>query len=410
MSNKEKSIVLVWYAKTDRGWRQFPAIITTEHGRKVAKHCHVMDRGEERCYPEGRFQLRTFDGPKTVYRNVPESMQHPRDAVIFLEKEQRLSRANAAPEFKSTAGLIKNAAQAYVKHLEDSNKLEAAEITRVALDDFQKYCPTLYLRALPSSPSCVTAFHKALREKGISLRTISNKHDRVRAFLKWAKIDTKWMPKPEPYEVTLPTIYSPSEIVDIRQAAKDDDPVLSLAIDLTLMLGLREREATHAMWGDIDWTHSVFRVQGKRSLGFKVKDSEQRDVPIPQALLLRLKEWKQANPDSVLILGTGRNGKPVTHLLTRLKKLAVNYGLDCKTCKSCLKRARASETKVWSGCDKFQLHKFRRTYLTSVLRGGVDLSTVQRFAGHSDMQSTLRYLRPAESVEVQDKVNNVFNW
>ena len=403
--SKEKSITLVWYCKTERGWRQFPAIITTEHGRKIAKHCHVIDRGEEACYPEGRFQLRTFDGPKTVYRNVPESAQHPRDAVLFLEREQRLARANQNPEFKSGAGLIKNAAHAYVKHLEDSNKMEAAEITRVALDDFMKHCPTQYVKALPSSPSCVTAFHKALREKGLSLRTIHNKHNRVKAFLKWSKVETKWMSNPEPYELPLPTIYNPPEIKAIRQAVATDD-TLSLAIDMGLMLGLREREIIFAQWSDIDWTARVFRVQGKPHLGFKVKDSEQREVPIPPELFQRLMD-RHANHEAgnALILHT-RNGKPLTpsKLLHKLKHTAMKAGLQCGTCKGCRNREQGS---AHAGCEKWQMHKWRRTYLTTILRNGVDLRTAQSFAGHSDLDSTLRYLRPAASNEVQDKVGAI---
>jgi site-specific recombinase XerD len=58
-------------------------------------------------------------------------------------------------------------------------------------------------------------------------------------------------------------------------------------------------------------------------------------------------------------------------------------------------------------CREWTLHKFRRTYCTTLLRSRIDLRTVQSFMGHADMSSTMRYLRPASSKEVREKMNAV---
>jgi hypothetical protein len=42
------------------------------------------------------------------------------------------------------------------------------------------------------------------------------------------------------------------------------------------------------------------------------------------------------------------------------------------------------------------------------LWAGVDLRTVQQWLGHSDMESTMRYLKPSRSQHVRDKVNEIF--
>ena len=58
--------------------------------------------------------------------------------------------------------------------------------------------------------------------------------------------------------------------------------------------------------------------------------------------------------------------------------------------------------------DGFWLHKFRATFATRCLWAGVDLRTVQQWLGHSDMESTMRYLKPSRSQQVRQKVNEIF--
>ena len=53
------------------------------------------------------------------------------------------------------------------------------------------------------------------------------------------------------------------------------------------------------------------------------------------------------------------------------------------------------------------LHKFRATYTTNLLRAGIDARTVMKYTGHEDLETVLRYLSPAESVETQAKVNSI---
>jgi site-specific recombinase XerD len=60
------------------------------------------------------------------------------------------------------------------------------------------------------------------------------------------------------------------------------------------------------------------------------------------------------------------------------------------------------------GGENFWLHKFRATFATRCLWAGVDLRKVQQWLGHSDMESTMRYLKPSRCQQVREKVNEVF--
>ena len=101
-----------------------------------------------------------------------------------------------------------------------------------------------------------------------------------------------------------------------------------------------------------------------------------------------------------LVLGKrgGLEDVPDGHLLRRLKVLVRNAGLNCGTCSTCVSS---------SECEHWFLHKFRATYITMLLRNGLDLRSVMALSGHSDIESVMRYLRPAGTAEVQDKVNAI---
>jgi integrase/recombinase XerD len=69
--------------------------------------------------------------------------------------------------------------------------------------------------------------------------------------------------------------------------------------------------------------------------------------------------------------------------------------------KACAERAEFDNQDFW-------LHKFRSTFATRCLWAGVDLRTVQQWLGHSDMESTMRYLKPSRGEKVREKVNAIF--
>jgi integrase len=56
----------------------------------------------------------------------------------------------------------------------------------------------------------------------------------------------------------------------------------------------------------------------------------------------------------------------------------------------------------------FWLHKFRATFATWHLWKSVDLRTVQDWMGHTDIESTMRYLKPNRNKAVREKVNETF--
>ena len=335
-----------------------------------------MDAGVETHYPNGRFEIVQYNHLRQkVYTRVDDN-----EPLIALQRATRTLLQRHGTE--ADTQVLRKAATAYIKDCEARKAMEAAADGKLVLDEFVPMCNVTYVRGIRRED--VLAYHTKLRKRGLTERTVANRHQRLKTFLRFCKVDISFLPPTPKYEEGLPTVYTKENIKAILDAA---DEQMYLVIELGLKLGLRDQELMHAEWSDIDWTHSVYRVQGRPHWKFLVKDSEQRDCPIPADLLDRLKAWRESHPETTLILGT-KKGTPNTHLLRALKRLATRAGLDPK---------------------QFTLHKLRRSYITTLLRNGFDLRTVQAFAGHSDLKSTLRYIRPSEAKEMQTQLNAI-NW
>jgi integrase len=363
--NKEP--VPVWYARTPAGWRYLP---------------HTPE--SRAAHPNGRLMFRVYDSGKIHYfaatvihgevskGGIPGSTAGLQTAIGRLLKT------------KQGAHDIQSRVQAYIANREAHNKLEAAENSRVVLREFTEMFPALRsVKAI--HPENLTQFCMKLRESGLSDRTVSNKYNRLRSFLKFAGHDVKLSKDDRPkYEKTLPTAYTKQEIDALLKHA---DEYMRVVISVGVQLGLREQEMQFAEFSDIDREHLTFRVKSKPAYGFKVKDSEQRDVPVPSKLLAVLDKWQKKRKGASLILGIGDgHSRANGHLLRWLQRVADKAGVPDAT-----------------------LHKMRRTYLTMIVRSGVvDIRTAQAFAGHSDLASTMRYLKPASAAEMQSKIDSIF--
>ena len=232
----------------------------------------------------------------------------------------------------------------------------------------------------------------------MSVRTVSNRHTNVKTFLKSLGYDIKGLPKPPRYDKTLPEIYTDQELNALFKAVTA--PRENLLFSLLLQTGVREQEAMHLEWDDIDPKRKVLKLQSKvKRWGFRLKDFEERELPLSNDLLAKLKAYKRDHAGlSTLIFP--KDGKPDGHLLRTLKRQVRHVGLNCGKCDGCLSKAQE--------CENWYLHKFRASFCTRMHRNpDIDMRTLQALMGHSDLASTLRYLRPAENVQTQAAVNRM---
>jgi integrase len=395
-----KATLMVRFKRpSDSSWSRRPAAFGTT-GRVRAGFAIFRDRaaGNMREEPIGEnyaFEIRIEDG-STTYQPAG---RHAADAVA------QFRRVAAKLEAKTTSeavGLtvtdpekevrkrfrLEDTFEDYIDDAEKRGAMEAREQAVLVKKEFLSAVSVAYADEI--NRDCIIDFDFALRRQGRSERTISNKRQRLQSMLRWSGVDPQIFPPKPRFEKKLPTIYTPDQLAGLFRVAT---PYQTTVCNLALKLGVRDQEVQFAEFTDVSWHESVFRVRSKPKFNFKVKDYEERDIPIPLDFLEELRIWKEQHPNQNLIVPTS-TGRPNTKLLPMVKGMARRAGIECGWCANCIAGVKGAR-----GCDEFELHKFRRTCITTWLRNGIDPRTVMEYAGHADMETTLRYLRPAAAQE-----------
>ena len=398
MENRTVTL-MIRHRGEDGKWKRSPAA-RGANGR--VKPGHALVKGKIVPVMDGAYELRHYEDRRVVYTPAGKNAA---DADGQRARQEKTSTAMVVAE---DAGLqivtgedrktLRGSADAYISDAEGRKAMAAASMARSATAEFIRLTKKNFVDEIRKED--LYRFHAALRKRGCGPRTLSNKHSRIVSWLRFAGIDKANIPPRPKYEEALPTIYEPEQYKALLEGA---DTHTKMCILLALKAGLRDKELRHLEFRDINFTNNTLIVRGKPEWGFKVKDSEQRELPLPDDLVAELRAWRESRSGKRLVLGTERD-TPSSVLLEDVKRTAHRAGLSCGSCDGCANREKP---KSRSGCEEFTLHKFRRTYLTMLLRNHVDVRTVQRLAGHSDLESTLRYLRPASGPELQAKINAV---
>lgn len=359
----------------------------------------------ERNYPDGSFQLRYYEGERMMYMSVGTDASKAIDA-------QRVQENKLKAQIHATAAGIQivedpdrrtltKAYRAFLQATEDRGSTEARVVYETALDEFFQVVRKTYADELTAED--LLLYQRHLRTRGKAPRTIYNRWANVKAFYLYCGLDTKAMKIKAPkYEEQTPEVYEPEEM-KVFFPAIADDPSFYAACQIMLKCGLRDQEIRYLEWPQVNLGRGVLHIRGNATYGFKVKDSEERNVPMPKELVTWLEKYRSEHPKDRLVTHT-KNGKPNTKLLKQLKGAARRAGLNCNACDGC---ERVKE------CEHWFLHKFRATAITMWLRSresggaGLDLRTVMKLSGHSDLASVMRYLSPASDDAVQRQVSAI---
>jgi len=381
MANRQ--VNLTKRVQTPHGWR-YCAVLLSANGR--VKPDVVLVNGHEGRHPEGAYYLEWREGAKRVRLSVGKDAQDA--AARRLRKEAELNAINngvtVLPENGNGQRSVAASVADYLDEVKLTKKPKTLAAYSTALGYFMESCRKMNLEEIERGD--LLKFSAFLRdEKKQSPRSVYNKFENVMTFLKLQGIrrlvDKNDWPR---FVEEEPEVYEREELDKLCKVCNAEE---RLWYEFFLMTGMREQEVMHCAWPDVNLTRNTVTVRYKPEYGFSPKNYREREIPIPAKLVKKLKAWKAKSDKTCGLVFPTAGCKPKLDFL------------DCL--KSCVKRAELEKENFW-------LHKFRATFATWSLWAGVDLRTVQQWLGHSDMESTMRYLKPSRSAQVRYKVNKIF--
>src|SRR5438093_3956233 len=380
-----RTVNLTKRVQTCKGLR-YCTVVLAMNGRVRADL--VIVNGREERHPEGAYYLEWWEGAKRIRLSVGKDAADA--SARRLQKEAELNAVNhgvvVTPQNGNGNGQrsLSLTVQEFLAETKLTKKPKTYAAYSTALKYFQESCPKMYLADIDRKD--LLKFSAFLRDvKQQSPRSMYNKFENVMTFLKAQGIRGLVGKNDWPRFVEEePEVYEREELKRFFSACDAEE---RLWFEFFLMTGMREQEVMHTYWTDLNIASNTVRVSHKPDRGWTPKAYKEREIPIPAKLTKSLKAWR-AKADktcSLVFPTTGCN--PKLNFLDDLKAVAERAKLDP---------------------ENFWLHKFRATFATWSLWAGVDLRTVQQWLGHSDMESTMRYLKPSRSQQVREKVNEIF--
>jgi len=171
------------------------------------------------------------------------------------------------------------------------------------------------------------------------------------------------------------------EVMNLLDAAPSD---LYPAFFAFIYTGMRKAELENLQWSDVDLKRK--RIYIRRKDNWLPKTGE-REIPIGEkltAVLTKLRRRNMTSFASDYVFGVKNSGHSHNRLRRELIKAADKAGIDGLT----------------------KLHTLRHTFASHLVMKGVDLPTVMKLLGHSDIQTTMIYAHLAAD-HLTDAVNKL---
>ena len=369
------------------------------------KQSYAVVDGKPTYHAKATYYLRYLRNGKRTWESVgPDAVS----ATNALRKRNAILNATDADvEVVETAiGTLSGRPLAttvdeYLTEVEAAKARKTYLAYTITLEAFRASCKAKTLEEI--NRASVLGYISALKKQGVSPRTIANRLIYLKTFffhygLAWPLLKTDRVK----YTAKTVEAYNHAELQSLFAAANTDETDL---FQFLLCTGVREQEAAHAVWSDVDFARSKYKVTEKLDLGFTPKDKEEGGIPIPDSLIARLEARRKRYPRSRLIFGRP-DGSADGHMLRTLQLLAYRAGLNCGCCYS--KAGHCCADKPI--CHHWGLHKFRKTFATMHHEAGVSAHTIQRWLRHSELDTTLRYLAGSDdqSERTRTQVNSSF--
>lgn len=404
---KTPHVILLKQVKVGGKWRHARALFDTKFR---VRRDRVRVSGKDELHPEGSYFIEWWDDGKRHLEPVGADAQDAAEQARIKQAELAAMRNGIIPQHQVVESVqdrttLSTALDSYREYVQYHRSLRTFRTYRPILESFKKFCSKVYVDEVERQDFIDFATHlmkegqkgKSIYNKLVVVSQVMKQHGRPKL------LNTSDWPK---FVETVRPIYEDAELAKLFDACT---PTEKARFKFYLMSGFRDAEGRFVTWRDVDFKHMAVRVTAKPHWGFHPKNWEEREVPVPQKLIVLLKAFRPANatPDDPIF--PSATGRPDGAMLEKLKAVAFRGELNCGHCavshkleNGAVKINRCAEGAY---CGRWFLHKFRHTYATRHLQDGIDIRTLQQWMGHRDIASTMVYLKGVRNSDVQARIN-----
>jgi len=177
---------------------------------------------------------------------------------------------------------------------------------------------------------------------------------------------------------TLPEVITIKQVHDIIDACTSER--MAVFFWTVYSLGLRLDEALNLQIGDVDAQRMMVHVH-------RGKGAKDRYLPLPSSTLQQLRtHWKTHRHERFLFPADSRKHRGMSTAKTAMAPTTPQDAIKLIT------------TQLNFG-KKVSTHTLRHSYATHLFEAGVSLKNIQKYLGHSSLQTTLVYIHITETAE-----------
>lgn len=278
--------------------------------------------------------------------------------IIRDDKNERIIKRYAA--CLSVDGKSKKTISLYVRRLQVFSDFIGKPFDEVGTYDVRFYLATL-------------------KEKGVSNRTLENYRSYLSSFYQWMTRED-FIPKnpcekiqPIKYKDEVKHPFNETELDALRGACKNERE--RAMVEVLISSGIRVEELSNINIFDVDLNRLSVHVR-------EGKGSKERVTYITEVCAMHLRKYLASRRDTSQALFVSlRKKEQITP--SGIRMILHNLG----------KKA---------GVDNVHPHRFRRTFATNLAKRGMDIQTIAKLMGHSNIQTTMVYVSMNESKIVEE--------
>ena len=303
----------------------------------------------------------------------------------FVERFLDYSRANHRPTTTSRYRAVIEHFQAFVKSL--GNVTFISEVNTETIDRYKVYRKDAWVNPNGQPVESDNDVNGHTR-KGARAHTINFEVGALKSIfnlaIKWGYLKenpTKGVTKLKVDDSKAPRFLTQDECRRLLEACPRDLYPIYFTF---LNTGMRKAELENLEWADVDFKRRKIKIRRKAT--WQPKTGE-REIPISDSLLELLKGLKDNNAKTTksnYVFCHGDGGKLKAKLRERLIRIAKKAEIE----------------------DLTRVHTLRHTFASHLVMSGVDLPTVKKLMGHSDIQTTMIYAHLAPD-HLADAVNKL---